>query len=161
MSAIVIKKFGIKKSRRVGRGVGSGKGRYSGRGQKGQKSRSGGNIPPRYEGGQMPLYRRTPKRGFKNPFRVCNNIVNLSSLGMFPEGSDVTVELMKQKGLIKNNQWPVKLLADGELKVKGLKISVHKCSEEARKKIETLGGQIVILAPAVAKRKAASDPKAK
>jgi large subunit ribosomal protein L15 len=144
MSVIVLHKTGIKKSRRVGRGTGSGKGRYSGRGQKGQKARSGGNVHPRREGGQMPLYRRTPKRGFKNLKKIFYNVINIESLNGLKEGSEIGVETLKQSGLIKSNDQPVKLLADGELKVKGLKITVDACSESAKKKVEGMGGQVIL-----------------
>jgi large subunit ribosomal protein L15 len=144
MSVIVLKKTGIKKHRRVGRGVGSGKGRYSGRGQKGQKARSGGNVHPRREGGQMPLYRRIPKRGFKNNEKIVFNVINVESLNDFKEGSDISVEILKKAGLVKSNRNPVKLLADGELKAKGLKVTIDACSETAKKKIEGMGGQVII-----------------
>lgn len=145
MSVIVLHKTGIKKAKRLGRGTGSGKGRYSGRGQKGQKARSGGNVHPRREGGQMPLYRRIPKRGFKNLKKVFFNVINVDALNEMKEGADVSVELLKKSGLIKSNDQPVKLLADGELKVKGLKISVHACSGSAKKKVEGQGGQVILL----------------
>lgn len=147
MSVIVLNKTGIKKSRRVGRGVGSGKGRYSGRGQKGQKARSGGNVHPRREGGQMPLYRRIPKRGFKRNEKVVFNVINVEALSVLKEGAEINVEAMKKQGLVKSNDHPVKLLGDGELKVKGLKVTVDACSESARKKIEGLGGQVIIAKP--------------
>ena len=132
-------------NRRVGRGIGSGRGGYSGRGAKGQKARSGGNTRPRFEGGQMPLYRRLPKRGFKKVERNIYNIVNVSALSVFKEGSEITVQKLKDKGLVKDNNLPVKLLANGELKVNGLKIKVNAFSKAAKEKIEALGGQVNIL----------------
>ncbi len=145
MSVIQIKKIGVKKAKRIGRGIGSGRGGYSGRGAKGQKARSGGSTRPRFEGGQMPLYRRLPKRGFKNNNKVTFNIINVEALNILKEGTEATIELLKEMGLVKNNKAPVKLLADGELKVKSLKVSVNKCSESARKKVEGMDGQVNLI----------------
>ncbi len=147
MSVIEIKrdKRALKNRRRRGRGIGSGRGGQSGRGAKGQKARSGGNIAAHFEGGQMPLYRRIPKRGFRNMNRKIYNIVNVSSLGIFAEGSEVGIEELKGKGLIKSNNLPVKLLGNGELKVKNLKITVHAFSQSGREKIEKLGGKAVLI----------------
>jgi large subunit ribosomal protein L15 len=145
MSVIQIKKSGVKKAKRVGRGIGSGRGGYSGRGAKGQKARSGGSTRPRFEGGQMPLYRRLPKRGFKNNNKITFNIINVEALNVLKEGTDATIDLLKEMGLVKDNKSPVKLLADGELKVKNLKISVNKCSESARKKVEEMNGQVSLI----------------
>jgi large subunit ribosomal protein L15 len=147
MSVIQIKvdRSAVKKAKRIGRGCGNGRGRYCGRGQKGQKARSGGFINPRFEGGQMPLYRRLPKRGFKRPEKVFLNIFNVSALNVFPEGAEVTVDLLKKQGIVKNISIPVKLLANGELKVKGLSISVNHCSEAAKAKIEELGGKVSLI----------------
>ncbi len=145
MSVIKINKYSVKKVKRVGRGIGSGRGGFSGRGAKGQKARSGGSIRPRFEGGQMPLYRRLPKRGFKPFSRLVYNIININTLGVFAENSEITISVLKEKGLIKDNSLPVKLLADGKLEVKGLKITVNKCSKAAKEKIETLGGSVVLV----------------
>ena len=90
-----------KRKTRVGRGRGSGLGKTSGRGQKGQKARSGGGVRPGFEGGQMPLTRRLPKRGFKNPFRVEYQVVNVGQLNMFPAGTEVTVDLLREKRLVR------------------------------------------------------------
>jgi large subunit ribosomal protein L15 len=145
MPVIEIKrnKNAVKYRKRRGRGSGSGRGGQSGRGAKGQKARSGGTISARFEGGQMPLYRRIPKRGFRNMNRKIYNIVNISSLDVFAEGSEIGISELKEKGLIKNNNLPVKLLANGELKVKNLKIAVHAFSKSGRERIEKLGGTIV------------------
>ncbi len=147
MSVIEIK-AGInagKDRKRRGRGIGSGRGGQSGRGAKGQKARSGGSIRPRFEGGQMPLYRRLPKRGFRNMNKKFFNIVNISSLDVFAEGSAVGIEQLVEKGLVKPNKFPVKLLGDGELKIKGLNLTVHAVSKNCREKIEKLGGKIALI----------------
>lgn len=142
---INVDKASVKRRKVVGRGCGNGRGRYCGKGQKGQKARKGAAINPRFEGGQMPLYRRIPKRGFKNINKVVSNIINMSNLSIFDEGSDVTIEVLKEKGLIKANNAPVKLLGTGELKVKKLKIKVNATSEAAKQKIEKLGGTVEII----------------
>ncbi len=138
-------KGAVKEVKRVGRGCGNGRGRYCGRGQKGQKARSGGGVRMGFEGGQMPLYRRLPKRGFKNVDRVIYRLVNISSLGVFPENEEITIDKLEEKGLIGKGNAPVKLLGGGDLKVKGLKISVNSASASAKEKIEKLGGEVVII----------------
>lgn len=145
MAVVQINRTGVKKAKRVGRGIGSGRGGYSGRGAKGQKARSGGSVSPWFEGGQMPLYRRVPKRGFKNNNKIDFNIVNLAAFSGFDSGTEVTIDLLKEMGLIKANKNPVKLLGNGELKVKKLKIVVHACSASAKEKIEALGGQVELI----------------
>ncbi len=135
----------IKKAKRVGRGIGNGRGRYCGKGQKGQKSRSGGGVRIGFEGGQMPLYRRLPKRGFKNIDKVYYRIVNLSQLLIFKENEEITIQKLEEKGLIKKGLSPVKLLGNGELKIKGLKISVNAVSDSAKEKIEKLGGSVNLI----------------
>lgn len=127
-----------KKRKRVGRGPGSGLGKTSGRGHKGRGSRSGGNTPPGYEGGQMPLARRLPKRGFRNPFRQAYQVVNLGSLERFAPGSVVDVTVLREAGLIHGKK-KVKILADGEL-TKMLTVKAHAFSQKARDKILALGG---------------------
>jgi large subunit ribosomal protein L15 len=128
---------GSKKDRkRVGRGPGSGLGKTAGRGEKGQKSRSGYSRRAGFEGGQMPLIRRVPKRGFTNIFRVEYAVVNLSQLGEL-EG-DVTPEVLRSHGLVRANR-PVKVLGDGEVD-RALRVSAHKFSKSARAKIEKAGG---------------------
>lgn len=145
MSQIELKKSGVKKSKRIGRGLGSGRGAYSGRGQKGQKARTGGGVRPGFEGGQMPLYRRLPKRGFKSLDHKVYNIINIASLKDIQAGSEVSPESLKSLGLIHANNRPVKLLGNGELKIKNLQIKVHAVSAQAKAKIEALGGTVTIL----------------
>jgi large subunit ribosomal protein L15 len=132
-----------KNRKRIGRGVGSGTGKTSGKGHKGQKSRSGGKPHPWFEGGQMPLQRRLPKRGFHNLFRKEYEIVNLGQLEGIDSDQPITPELLKEKGMIKKIQ-AVKILAEGEYK-KGLTIHAHKFSQSALKKIESSGGKAVVL----------------
>lgn len=126
---------------RVGRGPGSGVGKTSGRGQKGQKARAGGTVRPGFEGGQMPLIRRIPKRGFTNPFREPAQVVNVRHLGLLAEGAEVTPETLFGAGLVRRPDTPIKLLGMGELKrrftVKGVSVS-----GSARQKIEAAGGTI-------------------
>ncbi|MEJ5283821.1 MAG: 50S ribosomal protein L15 [Brevinematia bacterium] len=135
----------IKKAKRVGRGIGNGRGRYCGKGQKGQKARSGGGVRIGFEGGQMPLYRRLPKRGFKNIDKIFYRIVNLSQLQVFDSNEEITIAKLEEKGLIKKGSSPVKLLGNGDLKVKGLKISVNAASASAKEKIEKLGGTVTLI----------------
>ena len=128
-----------KKRKRVGRGTGSGLGKTSGRGQKGQKSRSGGGIARGFEGGQMPLQRRMPKRGFKNPFRKEWVVVNLGALEDFEDGAVVDLEAMVGKGLVKKVVDGVKILGKGEISKK-LTVRAHAISAGAREKLEKAGG---------------------
>lgn len=130
---------------RVGRGVGSGKGGQCGRGAKGQKARSGGNIAPCFEGGQMPLHRRLPKRGFKNIDKLYYNLVDLSDLSVFKEGSEVNINSLLENGIIKKENCLVKLLANGDLGVSNLKVSVHACSRVAKEKVEKMGGSVILI----------------
>ncbi|WP_370630434.1 50S ribosomal protein L15 [Thermosulfurimonas sp. F29] len=133
------------REKRVGRGPGSGHGKTSCRGQKGQRARSGGGVPPWFEGGQMPLIRRLPKRGFKNPFRVEYNVVNVGDLARrFSEGATVDVEALKAAGLVKGREVRVKLLGDGEIDF-AITVRVHAASKSAREKIEKAGGRVEIL----------------
>ena len=129
-----------KKRKIVGRGVGSGHGKTSCRGHKGQKSRAGYSLTPGFEGGQMPLHRRLPKKGFNNArFRKEYEIVNLSQLNIFAEGTTVTPQLLREQGLIRGRGAGVKILSDGELKVK-LNIEAHRFSKQAVVKIEQIQG---------------------
>jgi len=128
----------VKKRKRLGRGPGSGQGKTAGKGHKGRGSRSGGNTPPGYEGGQMPLARRLPKRGFRNPFREEYQIINLSTLERFAPGSVVDLAVLREAGLVRG-QRKVKILADGEL-TKALTVKAHAFSQKAREKIMALGG---------------------
>ena len=130
-----------KKAKRVGRGPGSGQGTTAGRGSKGQRSRSGGGVPPGFEGGQMPLQRRLPKRGFHNPFRKVFAEINVRDLDPFAPDSVVDEELLRQSGLIRGKCDGVKLLGDGEID-KPLTVKVDRCSAGARQKIEAAGGKI-------------------
>ncbi len=135
--------LGSKKGRkRVGRGDGSGHGTYSGRGCKGQKSRSGFKVRPGFEGGQLPLIKRLPrKRGFVNIFRIEYSVVNINKLNIFDSGSEVTPEGMVAAGLVKSLRYPVKILAEGDIK-HPLLVKAHKFSTAARAKIEAAGGSV-------------------
>ena len=130
-----------KKGKRVGRGPGSGRGTTAGRGTKGQRSRSGGGVPPGFEGGQMPLQRRLPKRGFHNPFRKVFAEINVRDLERFAPDSVVDEELLRQSGLVKGKFSGVKLLGSGEID-KPLTVKVNRCSAGARQKIEAAGGKV-------------------
>ncbi len=134
---------GAKKSRkRVGRGDGSGHGSFSGRGCKGQKSRSGFKRKRGFEGGQMPLTKRSPeKRGFVNIFRTEYSVVNLNELNRFESGSKVTPEKLVAAGLVKSMNRPVKILADGTIK-NPIMVKAHKFSATAKTKIEVIGGSV-------------------
>jgi large subunit ribosomal protein L15 len=126
--------------KRVGRGPGSGHGKTASRGSKGAKSRSGFRFKRGFEGGQMPLHRRVPKRGFHNPFRVEFAVVNLDVLGeVFEDGSAVTPDLLRQRGLIRETGARIKVLGRGDL-AKKLTVQAHKFSGSAAKKIEAAGG---------------------
>ena len=131
--------------KRVGRGVGSGLGKTSGRGQKGQNSRSGGGVRPGFEGGQSPLFRRLPKRGFSNArFKTTYAVINLSDLDKFEDGATVTPELLKEMGLIKQSLDGIKVLGNGTL-TKKLHVQAHKFSSVAREQIEKLGGKAEVI----------------
>lgn len=127
--------------KRVGRGPGSGKGKTCGTGVKGQGTRSGKKIKPWFEGGQMPLYQRVPKKGFQNRFRVENEVVNLAALAVFGDDAEVDVQTMVEKGLVRGSGKPVKVLAEGDAP-KGLKLKVNKISASAQAKIEAAGGSV-------------------
>ena len=133
-----------KNRKRLGRGSGSGHGKTSGRGHKGQRARSGGRGKTGFEGGQMPLQRRVPKRGFTNIFRKEYSIVNLSDLEQFVKGSTVDVPALVEAGLVKKIEAGVKLLADGNIN-KPLTIKVHKFSQAAKEKVEAAGGRIEVV----------------
>ncbi|MEK7851177.1 MAG: 50S ribosomal protein L15 [Deltaproteobacteria bacterium] len=133
-----------KNRKRLGRGSGSGHGKTSGRGHKGQRARSGGRGKTGFEGGQMPLQRRVPKRGFTNIFRKEYSIVNLSDLEQFVKGSTVDVPALVEAGLVKKIEAGVKLLADGDIN-KPLTIKVHKFSQAAKEKVEAAGGRIEVV----------------
>ncbi len=128
--------------KRVGRGNSSGHGTYSGRGLKGQKARAGGGVKRGFEGGQLPLVRRMArKRGFTNAFRIEYEPLNLSRLGRFAAGAEVTPEVLYESGVIKDNGRPIKVLGEGELKA-ALTVRAHKFSVTARQKIEQAGGKV-------------------
>ncbi len=132
---------GVKKpSKRVGRGPGSGRGKTAGRGHKGQKARSGGQTKPWFEGGQMPLQRRLPKRGFRAYRRTEYQVVNVKELGRVA-GDEANPETMRAAGLIRSKRKPVKILGEGELK-RAMKVSAHAFSQSARQKIEAAGGAV-------------------
>lgn len=127
-----------KKRKRVGRGESSGLGKTAGKGHKGQKARSGGKVAPGFEGGQMPLQRRLPKKGFNNPSRVRYNVINIKDLARLEAGVEVTAELLRDKGIVKR-QGPVKLLSQGEASA-AYSVKLDRISKAARTKIEAAGG---------------------
>lgn len=129
----------------VGRGSGSGLGKTSGRGEKGQKARSGGSINPVFEGGQLPLYRRLPKRGFSNHrFRLEYAVINVSDLNAFEDGAVVTPALLKEKGIVKKQLAGIKVLGEGILEKK-LTIQAHKFSKSALEKISKSGSKAEVI----------------
>jgi len=133
--------------KRVGRGNGSGHGTYSGKGLKGQKSRSGKPVYRGFEGGQMPLHRKFKTlRGFNNKWRVPFQPVNVATLERFEAGTDVTLETLREAGIIKDLREPVKILGNGDLTTK-LSVSAHAFSASAREKIEKAGGTVTVLGP--------------
>lgn len=129
---------------RVGRGPGSGNGKTAGKGHKGQKARSGGGVRPGFEGGQNPLYRRLPKRGFTNINRKEYAIVNLDELNRFAEGTEVTPEALMESGVVKNAKDGIKILGNGEIKVK-LTVKANKFSQTAVEKIAAIGGKTEVI----------------
>ena len=131
-------------SKRIGRGPGSGHGKTAGRGTKGQKSRSGGNIRPGYEGGQMPLQRRLPKRGFTNIFRKELVVINIRDLQRFEKDAVVDKAMLIDAGLLRRNSPGVKLLGQGSIGYP-LVLKVDQCSKSAREKIEAAGGTIELI----------------
>jgi large subunit ribosomal protein L15 len=133
-----------KKRKRVGRGDGSGHGKTSCRGHKGQGARSGGQRKPGFEGGQMPLQRRLPKRGFNNPFRVETSVVNLEQLEAFASGTEVTPEVLAAQGLVRGKSKRIKILGDGSLS-KPLTVRAHGFSSKAKEKIEASGGKAELI----------------
>lgn len=134
-----------KTRKRVGRGVGSGLGKTSGKGQKGQNSRSGGGVRIGFEGGQTPLFRRLPKRGFSNAmFKTTYAVINLSDLERFEDGATVTPEILKEMGLVKNQLDGIKVLGNGTL-TKKLNVKAHKFSSVAKEQIEKLGGKAEVI----------------
>lgn len=137
-------KGATRKAKRVGRGPGSGLGKTSGKGHKGQKARSGGVKPAGFEGGQMPLQRRIPKRGFTNIFRKEYAVVNLTDLAKMAGSDTVTPEMLKQNGMIDDMKDGLKVLGMGELKTK-LTVRAHKFSKSALEKIQAAGGKAEVI----------------
>ena len=140
-----LENLNAKNRKRIGRGPGSGTGKTSGKGHKGQNARSGGGVRPGFEGGQLPLYRRLSKRGFNNyNFRTVYATVNVSDLEKFDEGTVVDIELLKKSGLVKKELDGVKVLGNGELSKK-LTVKANKFSETAKEKIENVGGTTEVI----------------
>ncbi len=133
-----------KHKKRIGRGPGSGHGKTATRGHKGQKSRAGGKVRPGFEGGQMPLHRRLPKRGFTNIFKKSVAIVNLKDLDRFSSGDTVGLSDFIDSGLVKKRKSLIKLLGTGDITFP-LNIKVHKASETAKEKIERAGGKVELV----------------
>ncbi|MFC9712661.1 50S ribosomal protein L15 [Paenibacillus sp. JNUCC31] len=133
-----------KERKRLGRGPSSGTGKTSGRGHKGQNARSGGGVRPGFEGGQNPLYRRLPKRGFVNPTRKEYAVVNTEDLNSFAAGTEVTPEFLMTNGVVKNAKSGIKILGNGEVTVK-LTVKANKFSQSAVEKIEAAGGTTEVI----------------
>jgi large subunit ribosomal protein L15 len=133
-----------KSDKRLGRGVGSGWGKTAGRGTKGYNSRSGGGVRPGYEGGQMPIHRRLPKRGFNNIFRKKIVVINLRDLLAFESGSLVDEAALVKAGLVKGQKDGIKLLGHGEIRV-ALNVKLNQVSKSAREKIEAAGGSVEVV----------------
>jgi large subunit ribosomal protein L15 len=134
-----------RKNKRVGRGMGSGHGKTSARGYNGQLSRAGASVRPGFEGGQMPLHRRLPKRGFNNLFRKEYAVINLERLAEFEAGTKVDPELLKSRGVVKNLQDGLKVLGVGDLP-HALHVRAHKFSKSAAEKIQKMGGTVEVIA---------------
>ncbi len=137
--------YATKARKRVGRGPGSGTGKTAGRGENGQNSRSGGGVRIGFEGGQTPLFRRLPKRGFSNArFKKVYAVINLDDLNKFENGAEVSPEILKDMGLVKNTLDGVKILGDGKLEKK-LTVKANKFSKTAKEQIEKLGGKAEVI----------------
>ncbi|PSL29615.1 MULTISPECIES: 50S ribosomal protein L15 [Planomicrobium] len=130
--------------KRIGRGIGSGTGKTSGKGHKGQNARSGGGVRPGFEGGQNPLFRRLPKRGFTNINRKDYAVVNLDVLNRFEEGTEITPALLIESGVVSNERSGIKILGNGSLEKK-LTVKAHKFSGSAKEAIEAAGGQTEVV----------------
>jgi large subunit ribosomal protein L15 len=133
-----------KEPKRKGLGISSGLGKTAGRGTKGQRARGSSKVSIYFEGGQTPIYRRLPKRGFNNPNKVAYDVVNVEKLNVFNEGDVIDVEALKKKGMVSGKR-PVKILGNGELKVKNLHVKVHKLSGSAKEKLEAMGAKIELI----------------
>lgn len=137
---------GSKKDRfRVGRGHGSGNGKTAGKGHKGQNARSGGGVRPGFEGGQMPIYRRLPKRGFTNIFAKTYTEINVTALNSFEDGATVTAESLKAAGIIKKLNDGIKVLGRGELTAKNITVQAAKFTKSAEEKITAAGGKAEVI----------------
>ena len=137
-------KGATKQRKRIGRGPGSGHGKTSTKGHKGLLARSGGGKQPGFEGGQMPLIRRVPKFGFRNPSRIEYAVVNLDALSRLLAGDPVTPQMLVEAGLVKHKTWPIKILGNGEL-TRPLVIQAHKFSKSAEAKIQAAGGRAEVI----------------
>lgn len=130
---------------RKGRGHGSGNGKTAGKGHKGQKARSGGGVRPGFEGGQMPIYRRLPKRGFNNIFAKVYTDINVSELNRFADGTEVTEELLREAGVIKKKNDGVVIMGRGDLTAKNLTVKAARFTKSAAEKIEKAGGKAEVI----------------
>jgi len=137
-------KGAVRNRKRLGRGTASGQGETAGRGANGQNSRSGGGTRPGFEGGQMPLYRRIPKRGFTNPFKKVWSIVNVEDLNRFEEDTEITPAILMENGLIKKLNDGVKILGNGEIEKK-LTVKANQFTKSAQEKIEAAGGKAEVI----------------
>lgn len=144
LASLKYAKGSVSKKKRIGRGQGSGTGGTSGRGHKGQRSRSGSKRRPWFEGGQMPLQRRVPKRGFTNIFKKEYQIVNLQDLEKIKKANEVTPEVLFDNGMIRKKEEQVKILGQGELK-QAMNVSAHAFSKSAKEKIEKAGGKVITI----------------
>jgi len=148
----------VSKKTRVGRGVGSGLGKTAGRGQKGQKARSTGNINKKhFQGGQTPIQRRLPKRGFRNPLADVVMNVNVGELELFDDGAEVNADALRKSRLVRGRFDVLKILGDGEI-TKKLTVTAHRFSKAAISKIEKAGGKAVLLAPPQPRAKTTATP---
>ncbi len=137
-------KGSVRATKRLGRGTGSGQGKTGGHGMDGQKARSGGGVRPGFEGGQMPLSRRLPKRGFTNIFSTTYSIINVSVLNSFEDGSIVTPETLLEKRIVRKMNDGIKILGNGEI-TKKLTVKAHKFTQSAQQKIEAAGGKAEVI----------------
>ena len=144
LSTIRAPKKSTEKKKRVGRGMGSGMGKTSTRGHKGQRSRSGSRLLRGFEGGQMPLHRRLPKRGFSSPFRKAYAVVNVESLNVFEAGETISPDLLFGRGIVRVQREALKILGSGDLKV-ALTVQAHAFSKSAEEKITAAGGKFEVI----------------
>lgn len=137
---------GVKAKKRLGRGIASGTGKTAGRGHKGQKARSGGGVRPGFEGGQMPLFRRLPKRGFTNIFKKQYAIVNVEALNQFDNGSDVTLDTLVERGIVKRSDAVdgLRVLGNGEINV-SVNVKAEHFTKSAAERIEAAGGKVEVI----------------